>query len=129
MRAREDPRQRPLCDLLHTPSARLPLLRRAPVACPGERRLLLPGLWSSGRNKHSIAVHHRVPGKSLLQTMISLCLSCHAKVHRTKAVLSDMPPLLLELWREQHPYGHEQTMLDFRAQQPPAVLVHCSMTE
>ncbi len=47
--------------------------------------------------------------------MISLCPVCHAKVHRTKAVLSCMSPLLLELWREQHPNGHEQTMLDFRA--------------
>jgi hypothetical protein len=26
-----------------------------------------------------------------------------------------MSPLLLELWREQHPNGHEQTMLDFKA--------------
>jgi len=24
-----------------------------------------------------------------------------------------MPPLLLELWREQHPAGHEQTVLNF----------------
>jgi hypothetical protein len=35
--------------------------------------------------------------------------------HRTKAVLSLMLPLLLKLWREQHPNGHEQTMLDFKA--------------
>ena len=34
---------------------------------------------------------------------------------RTKAVLSEMPLLLLELWREQHPEGHEQTALDFGA--------------
>jgi hypothetical protein len=34
--------------------------------------------------------------------MISLCPGCHAKVGRTKAVLSQMPALLLELWREQH---------------------------
>jgi hypothetical protein len=47
--------------------------------------------------------------------MISLCPGCHAKVHRTKAVLSQMPPLLLELWREQHPNGHEQTALEFRS--------------
>lgn len=46
--------------------------------------------------------------------MISLCPGCHAKVHRTKAVLAEMPALLLELWREQHPDGHEQTRLDFR---------------
>jgi hypothetical protein len=24
-----------------------------------------------------------------------------------------MPPLLLQLWREQHPDGHEQVMIDF----------------
>jgi len=69
---------------------------------------------ASGRSKNAITVHHRVPGKSVLHLMISLCPGCHAKVHRTKAMLSEMPPLLLELWREQHPNGHEQTHLDFR---------------
>jgi hypothetical protein len=59
-------------------------------------------------------------GKSLLHLMISLCPGCHAKVGRTKIVLSQMPPLLLELWREQHPLGHEQTALDFNASFPAA---------
>lgn len=68
---------------------------------------------ASGRGKRSITVHHRVPGKSLLPLMIALCPGCHAKVHRTRAVLSQMPPLLLKLWREQHPRGHEQTALNF----------------
>lgn len=63
---------------------------------------------ASGRDKRSIIVHHRKPGRSVLNLMVSLCPGCHAKVHRTKAVLSAMPPLLLELWREQHPKGHEQ---------------------
>jgi len=45
--------------------------------------------------------------------MISLCPRCHARVHRTKAVIAIMPPLLLVLWREQHPRGHEQTALQF----------------
>ena len=67
-----------------------------------------------GRDKRSITVHHRIPGKSVLNLMISLCPGCHAKVHRTKAVLSQMPQLLLELWREQHPEGHEQTVLEFK---------------
>jgi hypothetical protein len=31
-----------------------------------------------------------------------------------------MPPLLLKLWREQHPLGHEQTALDFNANFPAA---------
>jgi hypothetical protein len=46
-------------------------------------------------------VHHREPGKSLLHLMIALCAGCHAKVHRTKVVLTEFPPLLLVLWREQ----------------------------
>ena len=58
---------------------------------------------ASGRDKRSIIVNHRRPGKSVLNRMLSLCPGCHAKVHRTKAVLSAMPSLLLELWREQHP--------------------------
>src|ERR1700688_479734 len=70
---------------------------------------------ASGRRKRSIVVHHRVPGKSVLHLMISLCAGCHAKVGRTKVVLSQMPPLLLELWREHHPLGHEQPALDFKA--------------
>jgi 5-methylcytosine-specific restriction endonuclease McrA len=68
---------------------------------------------ASGQRERSIVVHHRVPGKSVLHLMISLCPAGHAKVGRTKVVLSQMPPLLLELWREQHPLGHEQTALDF----------------
>ena len=78
---------------------------------------------ASGRGKWEIVVHHRVPGRSVLHLMISLCPGCHAKVHRTEAVLSEWPGLLLKLWREQHPTGHEQTMLDFTVKKAPAKLV------
>ena len=78
---------------------------------------------ASGRDKRSIIVHHRRPGQSVLNLMLSLCPGCHAKVHRTKAVLSAMPPLLLELWREQHRTGHEQVQLDFTSKKPAAKLV------
>ena len=73
-----------------------------------------------GGRKREMIVHHRVPGKSVLALMIALCPGCHAKVHRTKAVLTAWPRLLLELWREQHPTGHEQTVLDFSAKKAPA---------
>jgi hypothetical protein len=63
-------------------------------------------------------VHHRVPGISVLHLMIALCSRCHAKVHHTKAVLSEMSPLLLILWREQHPHGHEQIFFDFNVREP-----------
>jgi hypothetical protein len=73
-----------------------------------------------GRGKRPIVVHRRVPGKSDLSLMLSLCPGRHAKVQRTSAVLSAMPPLLLELWREQHPKGHEQVQLDFSIKEPGA---------
>lgn len=78
---------------------------------------------ASGRSKRTITVHHRVPGKSALHLMLALCPGCHAKVHRTKAVLTAMPPLLLQLWREQHPSGHEQISLDFQVPALPATSV------
>jgi hypothetical protein len=53
----------------------------------------------------------RQPGVSLLFPMISLCPKCRAKVERTQMVLSEMNPLLLELWREKHPQGLEQFVL------------------
>ena len=78
---------------------------------------------ASGRDKRSIIVHHRVPGKSELNLMLSLCPGCHAKVHRTKTILRAMPPLLLHLWREQHPRGHEQVQLDFTMKKTPVKLI------
>lgn len=61
--------------------------------------------------------------------MISLCPGCHARVHRTKMVLTELPPLLLQLWREQHPNGQEQTVLNFRARKPVAAAVPLAFSD
>jgi hypothetical protein len=45
---------------------------------------------SSG-GKRTMVVHHRVPGRSVLQLMITLCPGCHAKVHRTGPFLLSCP--------------------------------------
>ena len=82
-----------------------------------------------GRNKREIIVHHRVPGKSVLPLMIALCPGCHAKVHRTRAVLAKWPRLLLDLWREQHPRGHEQTFLEFQVRAKAAEAIPLPLTE
>ena len=52
--------------------------------------------------------------------MIALCPRHHGIVERTEVALAEMPPLLLELWRERHPEAHEQRWLDFRAERPAA---------
>jgi hypothetical protein len=101
-------------------------LREAVIARDGYR---CRGCGASGRGKRKITVHHRVPGVSRLELMISLCPGCHAKVERTKMVLAEMTPLLLELWREQHPEGQEQVMLAFNARGPAtqAVPMHSTI--
>ena len=76
-----------------------------------------------GGRKGSLAVHHRVAGRSELGLMITLCPACHAKVTRTLAVDSCWPPLLIQLWREQHPDAHEQLQLDFTIPFVPPVPV------
>ena len=72
-----------------------------------------------GGKKRSLAVHHRVPGRSEFDLLITLCLGCHAKVTRTRVLLAAWPALLVELWREQHPHAHEQQLLDFQVKRHP----------
>ena len=86
-------------------------------------RCAVPGCTTTKRGKRSVAVHHRVPGKSDLKLMITLCLPCHAKVTRTQLLRMAWPPLLRVLWREQHPDGQEQTLLNFLEKKPAAKLV------
>lgn len=48
-------------------------------------------------------VHHRKPGVDQDEHLITLCPACHATVERLGQLDRYLPPLLLELWREQHP--------------------------
>ena len=66
------------------------------------------------------SVHHRVPGTSKLHLMITLCAAHHAHVGRLQVAAKPLSPLLLALWLEQHPQGHEQTMLQFNTRSAPA---------
>ena len=83
-------------------------------------RCRVPGCTTTKRGKRSVAVHHREPGNSDPEKMLTLCLPCHAKVTRTFYVQNEWPEFLRILWREQHPEGHEQTGLDFAVQRAPA---------
>ena len=47
-----------------------------------------------GGRKRSLAVHHRISGKSELGLMVTLCLAHHAMVTRTLVLLEDWPELL-----------------------------------
>lgn len=81
-------------------------------------RCRVPGCSTLKRGKRSVAVHHREPGNSDPEKMLTLCLPCHAKVTRTFYVQDDWPEFLRTLWREQHPEGHEQATLNFSIAHP-----------
>jgi hypothetical protein len=76
--------------------------------------------------RRKVCVHHRVPGVSKLDLMITLCTGCHAIVERTQIVLGEMTPLLLVLWREKHPEGKEQLYLPL-VSELPAETEHLTM--
>jgi hypothetical protein len=109
-----------LCNLLHLETAGRRIFWWVARAGPRARWLLLPCLRSFGATQTFDRCSSSRTRKSLLHLMISLSPGCHAKVGPTKAALSQMPPLLLELWREQHPLGHEQAVLAFKANLPAA---------
>jgi hypothetical protein len=96
---------------------------REKVLTRDESRCRIPDCQTLKRGKRSVAVHHRVPGNSDPRLMLTLCLACHAKVTRTQFVQDDWHPFLRELWREQHPNGHEQTRLEFTVKKPAAKLM------
>jgi hypothetical protein len=52
-------------------------------------------------------VHHRRPGVDRDEWLITLCPACHATVERLQQLDRYLPPLLLELWREQHPQASD----------------------
>lgn len=94
--------------------------KREAVLARDGYRCQIPNCTTLKRGKRSVAVHHRIPGNSDPRLMITLCLADHARVTRTQFVQDDWHPFLRQLWREQHPQGHEQTMLDFTVASPPA---------
>jgi hypothetical protein len=60
-------------------------------------------------------VHHRRPGCDQEKWLITLCPACHATVERLERLDRYLPPLLLALWREQHPDTREQLALELAA--------------
>jgi hypothetical protein len=50
-----------------------------------------------------LVVHHRRPGVSKLDLMVTLCPACHAIVHRLKTLRAWLPENLVTFWHEQHP--------------------------
>jgi predicted HNH restriction endonuclease len=58
-------------------------------------------------------VHHRHPGNSDPDLLITVCPACHARLHRLSSIRAWIPELLAILWAEQHPAVPRQLQLSF----------------
>ena len=59
-----------------------------------------------------LVVHHR-SGDNQKRRLITLCVGCHTRVHRYRALWTWVPEVLLRLWRERHPGEPVQFQLLF----------------
>jgi ribosomal protein S14 len=66
-----------------------------------------------------LIVHHRT-GENAEAALITLCLTCHVRLHRTRALRHWLPQTLFELWRELNPEAALQYQLPL-TKQPGAV--------
>ncbi len=57
-----------------------------------------------------LVVHHRRPRHSW-DALITLCAACHTRLHRLEGMKRWLPPVLLQLWGEQHPGVARQLQL------------------
>jgi hypothetical protein len=60
----------------------------------------------------ALLVHHR-NGHNARRLLITLCISCHVRLHRYRGFSRWIPKVLLELWSEIHPGQPLQLQLPF----------------
>jgi 5-methylcytosine-specific restriction endonuclease McrA len=65
--------------------------------------------------REQIVVHHREPGKHQAAKLITLCASCHARVHRSYVLRHWVEESVAQLWRELHPQSPEQLRFALKA--------------
>ena len=60
----------------------------------------------------ALLIHHR-DGRNERRLLITLCISCHVRLHRYRGFSRWIPKVLLELWSEIHPGQPLQLQLPF----------------
>jgi hypothetical protein len=68
-------------------------------------------IWGKGA---PLLVHHR-GGHNEKRLLITLCISCHVRLHRYRGLSRWIPKVLLELWNEIHSGQPFQLQLPFAA--------------
>jgi hypothetical protein len=66
-----------------------------------------------------LVVHHR-EARNEKSLLITLCIRCHARLHRSRRLRYWVPEVLLGLWCELHPRGPVQLQLPLNVTKDPA---------
>lgn len=80
-----------------------------------EQVLLRDGCCQICLSVNQLVVHHRRPGTNRPGLHITLCLRCHARLHRRRQLPGVYCDLFLRLWREVHPGALVQLRLPLAA--------------
>lgn len=68
---------------------------------------------SACRTRFALLVHHR-DRSNQTKSLITLCIRCHVRIHRSVGLRHWLSGRLLKLWRELHPSDPEQLQLAFK---------------
>ncbi len=69
--------------------------------------------------RRRLVVHHREE-RNAKALLITLCIRCHVRLHRSDLLRSWVPEVLLGLWRELHPAGPVQLQLPLTVTNDPS---------
>jgi hypothetical protein len=63
--------------------------------------------------RSALVVHHR-DRRNQTNLLVTLCIRCHVRIHRSSALKYPFSGMLLKLWRELHPNAPMQLQLSFQ---------------
>ena len=69
--------------------------------------------------RRRLVVHHREE-RNAKALLITLCIRCHVRLHRSRRLRYWVPEVLLHLWRELHPAGPMQLQLPLTVTSEPS---------
>lgn len=70
--------------------------------------------------RRRLVVHHREE-RNAKALLITLCVRCHVRLHRSRRLRYWVPEVLLRLWRELHPAGPMQLQLPLAVTNEPSL--------
>jgi hypothetical protein len=79
-----------------------------------ERVLVRDRFRCRGCGKRSALVVHHRDRRNRTNLLVTLCIRCHVRIHRSSGLKYSFSQILVRLWRELHPNAPMQLQLSFR---------------